>query len=500
MSNNIPETGSPGSYHEPTEISTLRGEQQQQPDNDFGGKEFYSGVEINGATIPQMGHFCETLTSIAPEVINTNISQQDGNSVVVADELHTTGLAVKNKEQERGLNPRGIGTPSKGVSKAVRNTLVVILIFITIALVGFLVGFFLERRHSSSSFAMSQYDILRTSKLSALIFQNENNDTDKSVFFQLSSSLAIMRARWNSSTTGWTFENVSQAMIDGGSSIYPKAGTPLVAVAPDAVDTSDLSNFWVDLYFMSLDMPYQIWSWSVPQTDPSKDQLWHQESLQNYQVIFTTGFAKGTQLAAYRDQCAANCSDSTRLLYQGANSDLMLGNSSVRDWEEWNVTDLSRAREPMLPALEMNSSIAMTRYSPGPGIEPSGMKLYYDVSHRLEEYLLADGSWTIGSFQASLGGQVVPPDVSVVTYANETGESLDRTLLTILFDNGTAVVHWQEAVDGLWNMGIAPPTNMTALALTHDLKAYCLSGGQIQEWAIDGSNPASWTFIGNVTG
>ncbi|KUI59432.1 hypothetical protein VP1G_06704 [Cytospora mali] len=415
MSNKIPEAGSPGSYHESTENSTLRTEQQQQPDNDFGGREFYSGVEINGATIPQLGHFCETLTTIAPEVVSTNTSQRDDNSVVMADELHTTGLAVKNKEQERGLNPRGIGTPSKWVSKTVRNTLVVILMFMTIALVGFLAGFFLERRHSSSSLAMSQYDILSSSKLSALTFQNGNNDTDKSVFFQLSSSLAIMRARWNSSTTGWTFENVSQAMIDGGSSNYPKAGNPLVAVAPDAVDTSDLSNFWADLYFMSLDMPYQIWSWSVPQTDPSKDQLWHQESLQNYQVIFTTGFARGTQLAAYRDQCAANCSDSR-------------------------------------------------------------------------------------TFQASLGDQDVPPDVSVVTYANETGESLDRTLLTILFDNGTAVVHWQEAADGLWKMGIAPPTNMTALALTHDLKAYCLSGGRIQEWAIDGSDPTSWTSTGNVTG
>ncbi|ROW07302.1 hypothetical protein VMCG_03691 [Cytospora schulzeri] len=487
MTNDLPQTMNLGSLHQSGDNDTSRiGRPQHQPDDDLGGKEFYSGVELDGPTIPRERHFSETSMTIAPEVVGTNISYQDALSLNTTDKSHAAELAIeKDQEQERGLKPRGIGTTWWGMSKTVRNTLIVVLVFIILALIGILLGVFVGRRHSSSAPAAGQYVILDISKLSALTFQNGNNDTDKSVFFQLSSSLAIMRARWNSTSTGWTFENVSQAMIDGGSSIYPKAGTPLVAVSPDTVEPTDLSNFWIDLYFMSLsNMPYQIWSWSAPQTDPSKDQLWHQESLQNYQVIFTTGFARGTQLAAYRDQCVANCSDDSRLLYQGADGDLMLGSSPVQSWQDWNVTDLSGVDEPMLPALEMNSSIAMTRYSPSPGDEPSGMRMYYDFS---------------GSFEASLGEQNIPPDVSVVTYANETGGSLDKILLAILFDNGTVTVHWQEIVDGPWKMGFAPPTNVTALAITHALKAYCLSGGRIQEWDIDGSEPTSWTLASNVT-
>lgn len=399
MSNNIPEVSNPGLLHHSGDNNPSSiGGPQHQHDHDFDGKEYYSGVELDSATVPRERHFSETSMTIAPEVVSTNISYQAASSFNVTEKPQAAELAIeKDKEQERGEEPRGIGTLWTGVSKTVRNTLIVVLVFIILALVGILLGIFLGRRNGSSAAAAGHYDILGTSKLSALTFQNGNNDTDKSVFFQLSGSLAIMRARWNSTTTGWTFENVSQAMIDGGSSIYPKAGTPLVVAAPDAVEPADPSNFWVDLYFMSLsNMPYQIWSWSVPQTDPSKDQLWHQESLQNYQVIFTTGFAKGTQLAAYRDQCAANCSDNSRLLYQGANGDLMLGTSPVQSWQDWNVTDLSGVDEPLLPALEMNSSIAMTRYSPGPGADPSGMRMYYDVSHRLEEYVLVNGSWTNG--------------------------------------------------------------------------------------------------------
>lgn len=76
---------------------------------------------------------------------------------------------------------------------------------------------------------------------------------------------------------------------------------------------------------------------------------------------------------------------------------------------------------------------------------------------------------------------------------------MDKALLTILFDNGTIAVHWQEAVNGSWHMGLAPPANVTAVAITHGLEAYCLVGGQVQEWEIDGSRPTSWTLTGNVT-
>lgn len=60
-------------------------------------------------------------------------------------------------------------------------------------------------------------------------------------------------------------------------------------------------------------------------------------------------------------------------------------------------------------------------------------------------------------------------------------------------------MHWQESVGALWNMGFAPPTNVSALAVNFGLQAYCLTEGQIQEWEIDRLVPTKWTFTGNVT-
>lgn len=371
-------------------------------DDDTREKECFSPVELDSPMVPRERHFSETSTTIAPQVIGSNITWPDAASLHTTDKPVATEVAVAPHTRYSGLDPRGVGTLWRRMSKAVRNVVIVVMIFVVIVVVATVLGVLLGRRQGNKQEANpGQYDILDTSKLAAVAFQNEGNITDKSVFFQLSGSLAIMRARWNSSETGWTFENVSQSMTDGGSSVFPRAGTPLTAVAPDTVDRNDLPRFWVDLYFMSLsNVPYQIWTWSVPQTDPSKDLLWHQEGLQTYQVIFTTGFAKGTQLAAYRDQCAADrCSQDSRLLYQGANNDLMLASSPVQNWMIWNVTNLSGDGGPelRLPQLEMNSSLAVTRFSPGPGVEPSGMRMYYDVSHQLEEYIFVNGTWTNGT-------------------------------------------------------------------------------------------------------
>jgi hypothetical protein len=362
-------------------------------------KEYFSPVELDSPTVPRERHFSETASTIPPQVVGDNNPGTDTPSLDTTDKSVAAEVAVAPVARRSGLVPRGVGTLWRQMPKTVRNVLVVMVVFVVIVVVATVLGVLLGRPNEDEQDpAAGQYDILDTSKLAAVAFQNVGNVTDKSVFFQLSGSLAIMRARWNSSSVGWTFENVSQSMTDGGSSIFPRAATPLTAVAPDAVDTNDLPHFWVDLYFMSLSkVPYQIWTWSTPQTDPSKDLLWHQEGLQTHQVIFTTGFARGTQLAAYRDQCAAGmCSQDSRLLYQGANNDLMLASSPVQNWMVWNVTNLSADEVPQLPQLEMNSSLAMTRFSPGPGVEPSGMRMYYDVSHQLEEYIFVNGTWTNG--------------------------------------------------------------------------------------------------------
>lgn len=371
---------------------------------DSDDKEFHGPAELDGPAVPRERHFSETSTVIAPQVISTNITLPNDTSIYsTAKSVEVAELAAEPTRRDTGLRPRGIGTLWSRTSRKVRLiSLGILVIIIILVIVGTLLGVFLGRRdNKNTTHVENQFDILDVTKLAAISFQNVDNATDKSVFFQLTSSLAIMRARRNDSMNGaWVFENVSQAMIEGGSSIFPKAGTPLVVTAPDAVDPENLPNFWLDLYFMSVhNIPFQIWSWSTPQTDPTKDLLWHPEGLQNYQVIFSTGFAKGTQLAAYRDQCVTNCSNSSRLLYQGANSDLMLGVSSIADWMSWKVTDLSGdgAGMPELPQLEMNSSIAMARYSPVSGAEPSGMKMYYDVSHELEEYFLVNGSWSNGT-------------------------------------------------------------------------------------------------------
>lgn len=90
-----------------------------------------------------------------------------------------------------------------------------------------------------------------------------------------------------------------------------------------------------------------------------------------------------------------------------------------------------------------------------------------------------------------------------MAYANATGStgSLDHTLITILFQNGTVVVHWQESLNGPWQMGLAPvEVNATALALDYNLRAYSLApDGVIQEWQIDWFDPTVWRSVSNVT-
>lgn len=106
----------------------------------------------------------------------------------------------------------------------------------------------------------------------------------------------------------------------------------------------------------------------------------------------------------------------------------------------------------------------------------------------------------LGSLEASLGDQATPPQVSAIAFTDDSnGSGLDRTLLTVLFDNGTINVHWQESAGAAWNMGLAPPSNVSALAVNFGLQAYCLVEGRIQEWQIDPSKPTNWTFLGNVT-
>lgn len=105
-----------------------------------------------------------------------------------------------------------------------------------------------------------------------------------------------------------------------------------------------------------------------------------------------------------------------------------------------------------------------------------------------------------GSLEISLGDQPTPPDVSAVAFAADPGiTSLDRTLLTVLFDNGTIAVHWQASAGAAWPTGFAPPTQVAGLAVNYGLQAYCLTHGRIQEWQIDRLLPTSWTLTANVT-
>jgi len=51
----------------------------------------------------------------------------------------------------------------------------------------------------------------------------------------------------------------------------------------------------------------------------------------------------------------------------------------------------------------------------------------------------------------------------------------------------------------IWKEGHPSINNATALAVTSDMRAYAIIGGQIQQYDITRDNPASWTLIGNIT-
>lgn len=330
--------------------------------------------------IPKDRHFSETSDSILAEHVH---SVADG----ATEELKSSSI-----HQAAGTSKK-IGWHRISTTWRVVLGLAVVGIILLAALLGHFLG---AKSSGTSTSPPDAFDILPTSQLAASTWRDADNNTVKTVFFQ-DSSLAIIMAKRNSTTDGWYFQNVSASVE--GSYLLPKAGTPLQSTAPDYVNAE---NFWVELFFVAVgNHPSQIWSWNLP----GKKDAWYTDTLQGFETIFPTGFLDGTQLAVYRDQCGASCSGSSRLVCQAGNRDLMMAYSNVSTittWTgAWNVTDLSEDGQGWfapdgLPPLETNASLAVTRYSPGPGMDPSGMRLYYDVSGQLLEYLYVNGSWTKG--------------------------------------------------------------------------------------------------------
>ncbi len=91
------------------------------------------------------------------------------------------------------------------------------------------------------------------------------------------------------------------------------------------------------------------------------------------------------------------------------------------------------------------------------------------------------------------------PWLSATSWNSTAQSGWDNILLAMLFSNGSIVVHWLDGPSNQWHMGFPSPRNVSALALHGDLRAYCVEGGQIKEYRIDKTKPATWSLSGNVT-
>lgn len=90
----------------------------------------------------------------------------------------------------------------------------------------------------------------------------------------------------------------------------------------------------------------------------------------------------------------------------------------------------------------------------------------------------------------------VSPRISVTCWSPLGDHKRENALFTLLFCNGTVVVHWWDTKSGLWDVGypgLAKTKNVAALAVTGAMRAYwVLQSGKLEEYRTNPDQPDIW--------
>ncbi|KAK5659309.1 hypothetical protein OQA88_1402 [Cercophora sp. LCS_1] len=353
--------------------------------------------------------------------------------------------------------------------------------------------------------------LLGDTKLAATRWTDLLNNTNYAVFYQDRSG-ELTYSHWNSSTKKWNETSISGLMDAAGRPIKPLNGTALAVDNPNAPFSS--GGFFINIrYTSAANKPEYV-------VGPGPD-AWTLGTLANYGD--PSSVTKGGQTAAVFDNCAEGCTGDSWFLYENDAQQLLVYRNQYgnRNWNWWpfeNVTGYRVVPEP-------GAALAMTRFSPEGVVSPKGLRIYVDVSRQLQEYTWngTDTSWVhselllLLSFAAAmltrypLGTKQWPlsepgekeyhaPWISATSWSpTGSGGGLENVLLTLLFNNGSVVVHWFDAPSLSWKTGFPTLVGVTALAVNADLRAYCVQEGQVREYNIDKTKPAAWTLVSNVT-
>ncbi|KAK3345936.1 hypothetical protein B0T25DRAFT_265901 [Lasiosphaeria hispida] len=340
--------------------------------------------------------------------------------------------------------------------------------------------------------------LLAETKL-ATVHRDDTLGNDIHAVYYQSASGALMVSQWNSSTRAWNATNISAALDAVGRPIRPQNGTALAVDHPNGpVQGGTDDGFLVNVRYVSVaDNPEYI-------VGPAAAAgAWTLGTLSNYAP---PPVSKGSQMAAIYDGCASGCTGTSVFLYENASQELIVFKNVFgnRDWDQYRFEEFTSFR--VVP--EPGAALTMTRFTPsGERKEATGLRMYVDVSRQLQEYSWTggDAQWVHTSKQWPLSDPDARDDtyhapwISATSWNSTAGSGPKNILLALLFNNGSIVVHWLDEPTGSWATGFPSPTNVSALALNDNMRAYCVQNGQIREYDIDMSRPASWKFVSNVT-
>ncbi|KAI0378816.1 hypothetical protein F5Y04DRAFT_261105 [Hypomontagnella monticulosa] len=395
--------------------------------------------------------------------------------------------AIAGQGQSDGTAKRKIG----GLSPRMFYILVAGVILIVIgAVVGGVVGGLASRRNETDSppeqqpepGTTSPSNILSTSKLAASNWTDPQGVIHRSVFFQDPYNSLITR-QWDSQNRTWMTRNLSQFMQSSTTGrIHPIPGTSLASVSGD---NKWGSMYEVHVFFSEIDSnDSATFSWVSSKNPRGNPDFW----------VYGTSEVRtwnGTQLAAAWERCSyEKCVGNWAVAYQGREGFINVANAS--DWSN-NTKPAVRAS-----AVSAGASMALLPALNGAYVDGLSLAVQRRPGSMIRTSYL--GSWEWKQDDGMIIDDVDPLETRqfAATMMNNWKEALYVALST---DGGIRAARWDgNAYNEVPKINFVQgqSTNFSAIAMTTDAMFYGISDDEIWEYAIDISDPSTFTLAGKV--
>ncbi|KAK4187390.1 hypothetical protein QBC35DRAFT_452281 [Podospora australis] len=421
--------------------------------------------------------------------------------------------------------PPAYDPPKKSMSRNKKLIIAAVVALVILGVVlGATLGVVLPKKGSSSteeaqdsppsptqtpadSVGVGSNDILDKSNIAAFSSIDHYKNTINGIFFQDPDG-ALMMSMWNSSTNVWNVTNISEELSAIGDPISLKKGSSIAVDFPDDPLVTIWGTFF-NVRFVNagnkLQYAHQFWR---------KERGWVPWSVKTNDFFGgnTPAVTEGSPISSVFTGCTSGCRNGSLILYQDQKQTAvaLYDTYGVPKWDRDNIGswfDNSR----LIP--NQAGSMAVIKYTPADSnaTGPAGLRAYIDVSGQLLEWywlgtrnMNGSNSWNEGGRWplSDPGVPYTPPRISGTSFT--TPKKIkgvlprESILLALLYNNGTIVMRWREDSAGSWTTGFPQVANVSALAVTSTMRAYCIRNGKAQEYSMNPEQPDKWDLIGDI--